>query len=107
MNRLLIFVLMLVFLAVSTALAVEKKETKRVTQKEIDKQEESRSGQGAQAETLKSHNQTQPKRDYNDFVDRNNNGIDDRIESRKKKAGTDKKPIEKDIKTKEIKPNSK
>ncbi len=107
MNRLLIFAFMLVFLLASTVLAVEKKETKRVTQKEVDKQEVSRSGQGTQSETLRSHNQAQPKRDYNDFVDGNNNGIDDRIESQKKKAGTDKKPIEKDVKTKEVKPDSK
>ena len=107
MKRVLTFAFLLVFLLGTSTLAIEKKETKRATRKEIDKQNVTKSDRGAQSGSLKIHNQAQPKRDYNDFVDRNNNGIDDRIESRKKKVGIDKKPINKSVKTKETKPKSK
>ncbi len=107
MKRVLIFVFLMVFLLGSSVSAIEKKETRQATQKEVDKKHITKPGKGAQSGTLKSHNQKQPKRDYNDFVDRNNNGIDDRIESRKKKAGIEKKPVDKSVKKKETKPKSK
>jgi len=93
MNRLLVYTITLFFLAATTVFAVEKKEKKQVNQQEVDKK--------------KVTKQAQSKPGYDDFVDRNNNGIDDRVESRKKKAGADKKPIEDSVKKEETKPKSK
>jgi hypothetical protein len=109
MKKLLTYTFLVIFLFGSSTLAIEKKDSKRVIQKEVEKQNVPKLKQDNQPGNLNSQNRNNPKvkRDYNDFVDRNNNGIDDRIESRKKKAKVEKKQIDKNTEKKKIQPKSK
>jgi len=109
MKKLLTYTFLVIFLFGSATLAIEKKDTKRVTQKEVEKRNVPKSKQDNQSGNLNSPSRNNPKveRDYNDFVDRNNNGIDDRIESRKRKAKAEKKQIDKKVEKKKIQPKSK
>ncbi len=106
MNRLLIYIFLILFLFGVSALAVEKEDAKQATKQKVEKKETTEQNRVTQSETLKSHNQDQQKRDNNDyFIDANNNGIDDRVENRKKKTEVD-KPANKKVKVKKAKTDS-
>jgi hypothetical protein len=96
----------MLFLSGVSALAVEKKDTKQTSRQKVEKKETTEQNRATQSETLKSHNQDQQKKENSDyFIDANNNGIDDRVENRKKKTEAD-KPENKEVKVKKAKPDS-
>lgn len=85
MRAILIIIVMLAFVFSSSALAVNKTGAKKLERKKADtlikiKKDDLRSSSGTRQSA------TDRRKDYNDFIDKNNNGLDDRIESRKKKA---------------------
>jgi len=87
MKKYLIWVVLLAFLA-SGAMAIDKTKSKSEDLQSSEKKadiklpdREKPSSAGQKDDSRKS-----APRDYNDFVDHNNNGIDDRVERRKKAA---------------------
>lgn len=101
MRSILIVIVMLAFMFSSSALAVNKTGAKKLDRKKVDtliklKKDNLRSSGTRQSATDR-------RKDYNDFIDKNNNGLDDRIESRKKKAAesrsSDKKKTDKQKKS--------
>lgn len=74
-------------LAIDKAKIEEKPKEQKVVQTPKPQKPAVPDSQGNQL----SPNQSQPKDKYNDFIDANNNGIDDRVE----KVPTSKKPEEK------------
>ncbi|UCE23999.1 MAG: hypothetical protein JSU74_11980 [Candidatus Zixiibacteriota bacterium] len=90
-----IFALLFLFSVSSPVLAVDKKDKKDTTDKVVDKKVDQPKDQTQQPQPPK---QTEPpKKKYDDFQDKNNNGIDDRKENLKQKK-TEGDPREKKTK---------
>ncbi|MEW5924596.1 MAG: hypothetical protein AB1746_11470 [Candidatus Zixiibacteriota bacterium] len=85
MRKILIYFLASVFLMFSMSFAIDKKSDKKQERTKVDTLSNTR-GDKAQ-DVQKDHPGTSGStggKDYNDFVDRNNNGIDDRSEGGRK-----------------------
>jgi len=90
MRRLLIYTILIGFLLCSFSYAVDKTSPKKASP-------------GIKDSTVKIENKAtgnkqikkDDRKDYNDFMDGNNNGIDDRVESRKKVSSADKSEVKK------------
>ena len=77
MHKILIYTIAFVFLMSSLAIAVDKKSDKKKERSKVDTLIKARDTR------IQSPTGNQPK-DYNDFIDKNNNGIDDRAENQQK-----------------------
>jgi len=85
LHKLLIYIMALSFLICSVSFGIDKETDKKQERKKVDTLIKKPLTQGPQG------NKDQPRgsgstggRDYNDFIDKNNNGIDDRAEYKKK-----------------------
>jgi len=94
MKRILVYTFVLAFLISGVVMATIDKTSSKKSKSESSEQKK----QDAKKEdTAKKKNQ----KNYNDFVDKNSNGIDDRVEARKKKPAPDQKANQKTDKNKE------
>jgi hypothetical protein len=97
MKRMFIIFLAFVFLfgSCSSVLAIDKKKAKPLDPKETPEKIEPKSRPVSPPQKQAPPKQLKPDnpKDFNDFVDKNNNGIDDRVE-RKRKSAREKEKIE-------------
>lgn len=108
MRTILIYIFVSLFLFSSASFAIDKRTGKKVDHKKVDsviKQDDNKKPQRKGSAPGTSVNRGS-QRDYNDFIDKNNNGIDDRAE-RKKKAPPAKKIDKQEQKKKNISPQPK
>jgi len=91
-RTILIYVVVSLFLFSTISFAIEKRSGKKLDHKKVDSLIKRDDNQKPQKKNplRDSRVNRSDQRDYNDFIDRNNNGIDDRVE-RKKKASSAKK----------------
>jgi len=75
------YLILSLFLCGGTVMAIDKQEDKKVSPDKVEKKVEAQD-----KKELQSTSSSTQSRDYNDFVDKNNNGIDDRAEKSKKKS---------------------
>ena len=98
MRLILTAIVLLAFIFSSSALAVNKTGTKKLKKEKPDSVLKLKTDK-LQPSSGTKQSATDKRKDYNDFIDKNNNGLDDRIESRKKKAAdtqsSDKKKADK------------
>lgn len=85
MRRISIYILVLMFLLFSMSFAIDKKSDKKQQRKKVDTltNVQDSHAQDVQKDRPNSSGSS-GGRDYNDFLDKNNNGIDDRSEGSKK-----------------------
>lgn len=107
MRNMLIYLILCLFLSSTASFGIDKREKKKITIKEADK----KTTQKLKTSPTDKSSDTKPKtgqtRDYNDFVDKNNNGIDDRVEKTKQKSATAKKQLGQRQKPQKIAPEKK
>jgi preprotein translocase subunit SecF len=107
MKNMLIYLFLCLFLFSAVAFGIDKKENKKITVKEADKKTTQKLKTSSTDKSSGNNLDSRSTRDYNDFVDRNNNGIDDRVEKTKKKASADKKQLDQQQKPQKISPEKK
>jgi len=103
MKRLVIILCLLAFGLGTQVSAIDRSKSKKEDLKSVEEKEglkpkdETKSQEKAKSTDRK---QTSPSKDYNDFIDRNNNGIDDRAERPKRSLKTDNQAEDKKDSTK-------
>jgi hypothetical protein len=100
MRRVISIIIAAGILSVSAAPlgAIERKEADRAKPAQVEEtkpREETAKTEPKKPEEPKR--KSKPQSGYDDFIDKNNNGIDDRAEVRKPKSPTDKKAPESDV----------
>jgi hypothetical protein len=92
MKRVIIIIALGAFLVSgSAALAVEKKSGPKPSPKKVEDSAALKSGKSARKASPEPRKQEQAgQKDFDDFIDRNNNGIDDRVEQPKEKTAPEK-----------------
>jgi hypothetical protein len=88
MQKIFIYIITAFFLLSSVSLAIDKTSGKKVQHKKVDTLIKIESPEGVSPSGsdpgLNTNEKLGNRRDYNDFIDRNSNGIDDRAENKKK-----------------------
>nr|MBN2277726.1 hypothetical protein [candidate division Zixibacteria bacterium] len=98
MKKILINVLILSLVFSGIAFGVDKTSSKKVKKNPdpkvmVENKDDSQSTNQPSNRVINQQSLQENPRDYNDFVDKNNNGIDDRVESKRKTVpATDKTP---------------
>jgi hypothetical protein len=96
-NKIVIYIIIVLFLFGSLAFGIDKTESKKKTADTSMsvKSQETTAREAKKAELPEDRKSQQNEQsDYNDFVDENNNGLDDRVE------GKTKKPLESSVEDK-------
>lgn len=84
MKKVLIYMVLIIFALSSASFAIDKTGSKKSVKKTTDQPTDIENK--PIDESSKQPSETGKKKDFNDFVDKNNNGIDDRAEKTKRKS---------------------
>lgn len=85
MKKVIIYICVVLLLGASCILAIDKKASKKATVKAVEITDSLKAVDGQRlTPPPRNMRDSSSVKDYQDFIDRNNNGIDDRAEDRKK-----------------------